>query len=73
MQRPTENAMMRNSSLKKEEEKVTDSDLIKRDISNMPDPEFKTILAEFDKSIEDNKGSFTAQIKDLITSQTKIK
>ena len=44
----------RNSSQKKEQEKVTARDLIKRDTSNMPDPEFKTtikrILAGLEKA-----------------------
>ena len=51
----------RNSSQKKGQEKV--KDLIETDISNMPDPEFKTIiiriLAGLEKSIEDNRASLT--------------
>ena len=52
-------------------------DLIKTDISNMPDPEFKAtiigILVGLEKSIEDARESLTAQIKDLKTSQAKMK
>jgi len=43
----------------------------------MPDPEFKTtilrILAGLEKSIEDTRDSLTTEIKDLKTSQAKIK
>jgi len=51
--------------------------LIKTDISNMPDPEFKAtitrILAGLEKSREDTREPLTAEIKDLKPSQAKIK
>ena len=51
--------------------------LIKTDISNMPDLEFKAIiiriLSRLDKSIEDTKGSLTAEIKELKINQAKMK
>ena len=46
----------RNSPQKKEQEEVMARDLIKTDISNMPEPEFKTtikrILVRLEESIE---------------------
>jgi len=67
----------RNSSQKKEQEKVTARDLIETDLNKMPEPEFKTtiirILAGLDKSIEHTRESLTTEIKDLKTSQAKIK
>ena len=66
----------RNSSQKKEQE-VMDRDLIKTDVINMPEPEFKTritkILGGFEKSIEDIRESISAEIKDLKSSPAKIK
>lgn len=63
----------KNSSQKKEQEKVTSRNLIKTDISNMPDPEFKTTiirkLAGLEKSIE---GSPYNRDKRPKNSQTKI-
>ena len=57
----------RNSSQKKEQEEVTARNLIKTDISNIPESEFKTtlirILAGLEKSIEDTMESLTAEIK----------
>ena len=52
----------RNSSQKKGQ-KVTTRYLIKTDISNMPELEFKTTIRE----------PLTTEIKDLNTSQAKIK
>ena len=66
----------RNSSPKIEQEKVMDRDLIETDISNMPDPEIKTIsriLARLEKSIGDTRESFIPEIKGLQISQAKIK
>ena len=67
----------RNSSQKKEQEKVTVRDLIKTDISNMPHPEFKAtfkrILAELEKSIEDIRETLIIEIKELKTNQAKMK
>ena len=51
-------------------------DLIKTDISNMPEPEFKTSVkdaAGFEKSIEDTGESLSADIKELKMSPAKIK
>ena len=52
-------------------------DLIKRDIGNGPNPEFKTIiisiLAGLEKSIEDTREALTTETKDLKTSQAEIK
>ena len=52
-------------------------ELIKTGISNMSEPEFKTmiikILAGIEKSMEDIKESLTAEIKDLRTSQVEVK
>ena len=66
----------RNSPQKKEE-KVPTRDLINKDTSQMTEPEFKTIiisiLAGLEKSIEDTRESLTTQIKELKTSQAKIK
>ena len=43
----------------------------------MPEPEFKTlvigILAALQKIMEDTRKSLTTEIKDVTTSQTKIK
>ena len=64
---------MENSPQKKEQEKITAKDLVKTDISNMPDPELKVtiirILAGLEKSIEDTRESLTAETKGLKTSQ----
>ena len=52
-------------------------DLIKTDISNMPDPECKAtiikILPGLDKSIEDTRDTLTEETKDLKPSQAKMK
>ena len=61
---------------KNKQEKVTVGDLIKKVITNMPDPEFKTtiirILSGLEKSIEDSRESLTTEIKHLKTSQAEI-
>ena len=67
----------KNSSPKKEQENVMPKDLIETDISNMPDPQFKTtiirILPGIEKSIKDSRKSLITEIKDLKTNQAKIK
>ena len=67
----------KNSSQKKEQEKITARDVTETDISNMTDPEFETtstrILVSLEKSMEDIKESLTAEIKDLKSSQAEIK
>ena len=67
----------RNSSQKKEQEKVTARALIQTDISNIPDPEFKTTIIKIqsglEKSIEDTRESLTTEIKDLKTTQAEMK
>jgi len=54
---------------------MTARDLIKTDISKIPEPEFKTtiitILARLEKSIADTRESLIAEIKELKTSQVK--
>ena len=66
----------RNLPQKKQEE-VMARDLLKTNISNMPELEFKTtiirILAELEKNIEDIREALTAEIKELKTSQAEIK
>lgn len=67
----------RNSSQTKEQEKVTARDLIETDISNMPEPEFKTkilkMLVGFEKNTEDTRESLTTELKHQKTSQAKEK
>ena len=52
-------------------------DIIKRDISNMTDPEFKAriirTLAGLEKTIEDMGESPTTEMKDLKTNQAEMK
>ena len=52
-------------------------DLTEIDTSNMPNSEFKVtiirILGGLEKSIEDNMETLTAEIKDLKTSQAKLR
>ena len=66
----------RDSSQKKEQERVMAREQFRTDINNMPDPEFKTtiirILAGLEKSIEDIRESLTAKIEELKTSHAKI-
>jgi len=71
----------RKSSQKKEQQqqqqqKVIAMDLIKTDISNMPDPEFKATIiriAGLEKIMEDIRETLTAEIRDLNTSQAQMK
>ena len=67
----------RNSSQEKEQEMVMASDLIKTDISNIPDGEFKAIviriLAGLEKCMEDIRESLTAEIKELKNNQAEVK
>ena len=67
----------RNSSQKREQEKVRARDLIQTDKSNMFDPELTTtirrILAGLEKCVENMREFLTTEIKDLKTSQVKIK
>ena len=67
----------RNSYQKKEQEEVTVGELIKIDISNMLETEFKTtiirILAELEKSIKETRDTLITEIKDLKTNQATIK
>ena len=69
--------LRRNSSQKKEQEKVTARDPIETDISNMPDPELKTtilsILDGLEKSIEDTREFLNAEIKDRRINQAELK
>ena len=63
----------RNTYQRKEQEKVIARDLIKTDISNMPDGECKAtiarILAGPEKCIEDTRDTLTTEIKQLKNSQ----
>ena len=51
--------------------------LMEKDISNMPDPEFKAtiirILTVLEKSIEDSWKSLTTKTEELKTNQAKVK
>ena len=52
-------------------------DLIKTNISNMPDLEFRAAIlripAGLEKSIDDTREFLTTEMKDLKTSQTKMR
>ena len=67
----------RNSPQKKEQEEMMARDLINTDISKRSEIQFKTtiirILAWVEKSIEDIRESLSAEIKELKSSQAKIK
>jgi len=67
----------RNSSQKKEQEKVIARDLIKTNISNMSDEDFKAtiirILAGLEKSMEDIRETLPTEIKDLKNNQAEMK
>ena len=68
----------RNSPQKKEEEvELTARDLINTNTSKMSELKSKTtiirILAGLEKSIEDTRESLTTEIKELKSSQAKIK
>ena len=74
---PDKMTRWRDSPQKKEQEKVMSRDLINTDSRKISEPEYKTItiriLAGIHKSIEDSRESFTSEIKELKTSQAKIK
>ena len=59
----------RNSFQKKEQEEVMAKDIIKTDLNNMPESEFKTtiirIQAGLEKNIEKTKEFLTTEVKDL--------
>ena len=65
----------RNSSQKKEQDKVMARDLTKTGISNMPDGEFKAtiirVLAGLEKSREDFREALSAEIKELKNNQNE--
>ena len=65
------------NSFQKKEKMVTARDLIKTNIGNMPDPEFKAkiirTLAGLEKSIENIMETLTAEIKELKTNQAEVK
>ena len=68
-QRPRQNAKMEEFTPKEEQEEVTVRDLIRTDISNMLDGEYKAIivriLSGLRKSMEGSRETFTAKIKEL--------
>ena len=67
----------KNSPQKNEQEDMMARDLINSDISKISELEFKTmnirILAGVEKSIEYTRESLLAEIKELKSSQAKIK
>ena len=67
----------RNSSQKKEQEKMTTRDLINTNINKMSDLEFRTtiikVLLGVEKSTEDTRESCSAEVKEIKSSQVKIK
>ena len=67
----------RNSPQKKNQEEITARDLLKTDISSIPEQEFIItvirIRAELEISIEDPRETLAAEIKDLKMSQAEIK
>ena len=67
----------RNSFQKKDQEEITARDLLKTDISSIPEQEFIItvirIRAELEISIEDPRETLAAEIKDLKMSQAEIK
>lgn len=68
---------MEEFSPKKRLEEITARDLLKTDISNISEQEFSRtlmrILGGLERSIEDTSETLTAVIKDIKTSQGKIK
>ena len=68
-QRPRQKAKMEEFTPKEEQEEVTVRDLIRTDISNMLDGEYKAIivriLSGLRKSMEGSRETFTAKIKEL--------
>lgn len=68
--------MERTSLQKKDQGKITAIYLLKTNISNISEQEFRTtvikVLAGTERSVEDNRETLTAEIKDIKTSQAKI-
>ena len=66
----------RNSHQKKSQEEITDRDLLKTDISNISEKEFRTVvirlLAGLARSIGDTRVTLVGDIKHLKPSQAKI-
>ena len=67
----------KNSPQKKVQEVATANELIKNDLSNITEHEFKIIviklIAGLEKSIEDSRESITTEIKGLRNSQEELK
>ena len=67
----------KNSSQKKLQELATANKLIKNNLSNVTENEFKILviklMAGLEKSIEDNRESITTEIKGLRSSQEELK
>ena len=67
----------KNSLQKKLQEVVTANELIKNDLNNVTENEFKTIVIKLftglEKSIEDSRESITSEIKGLRNSQEELK
>ena len=65
------------SPQKKGQEEITARGLLKMDVSNISEQEFRTtvirLLAGLKKSIEDTGETLAAEIKDLRTSQDEIR
>ena len=59
----------KNSPQKKDQEEITARDLLKTDVSNISEQEFRTAvirpLAGLERSIEDIKETLATEIKDL--------
>ena len=67
---------MREFPQKKDQEEITSKDLLKTYISNISEQKFIIVirlLAGVERSIEDSRETLAAEIKDLKTSQAKIK
>ena len=67
----------KNSPQKKLQEVATANELIKNDLSNVTENEFKIIVIKLiagpEKSIEDSRESITTEIKGLTNSQEGLK
>ena len=67
----------KNSPQKKLQEVATANELIKNDLNNVTESEFKIIviklIAGLEESIEDSRESITTEIKGLRNSQEEIK
>ena len=67
----------KNSPQKKLQEVATANELIKNDLSNITEHEFKItvikLIAGFEKSIEDSRDSIATEIKGLRNSQEELK